>query len=151
MPRMSPSEAISRSSIHLCKPSTSAIIYPISNRNNAEVVITTSAPASRYFTTSVTVGYATGSRQRCLDPPGKDRDPEQRQTHLVGRAQFQPVGQFHAQKIDVGLQHAIEEHEPTGAMFHKRRREMTERTEKRGKLDRHRQGNRFAYGLTISV
>jgi single-strand DNA-binding protein len=46
MPRMSSSDTISRSSIHLCKPPTSAVIYPISNRNKAEVVITTSAPLS---------------------------------------------------------------------------------------------------------
>ncbi len=54
MPRISSSEAISRSSIHARRPSTSVDMYPAPWRSKAEVVMTTSAPANTNFTTPAT-------------------------------------------------------------------------------------------------
>ncbi len=68
--------------------------------------------------TSVTVDTPVDAAREAFTAPGQDSNPKERQAHLGRLAEFELVCQTHAQEIDIGLQQAIEEDEPGGAVLH---------------------------------
>ena len=137
-PRIS-STPTSRASSHADKSVEQRRMCAGPCRSSAEVVITTSAPASRYFTTSsAPLHSACSPRARLECVPTARRSTSSGRRISGGRAELQSRSTEQLHEIDVRLVEPVEQHQPVGARRVELANHMPDRAEIRAELDRDR-------------
>ena len=84
-------------------------------RSSAEVVITASAPTSRYLTTCSAVSTPLVAASEALILPASMPIQSSGRPGFVARAQLQLGLDGQRGEVEVGLVEAVEQHEPVGA------------------------------------
>src|SRR5215471_2523647 len=114
-PRISVTDANAFCESQRSRPSMSAVMWSGPWRNNADAVATTSAPASRNFTTSTWLSTPVPAARDKFDAPRQQCYPSERQMDIGGRRQRSFAFEAQRLQIEIGPEEAIEQHHPIGA------------------------------------
>ena len=145
-PRISSSDSISRAASKADSPSTSVRMCPTPCRSSEDVVITVSAPASKYLKTSSADSTPVLAASDAGTRPWRIAIHSSGKPNLGRRAEFEIHRQAERRDVDVGLVEAVEQHQRVGAGIGERTRHGADRAEVRTDLDRDGDRHRRLHG-----